>query len=70
MSMSGIKKINIGDRVKIIVDSQFDDSEERRIGQIGKVVEIKNGDEWRYKVAFATGYNWFKRHHFERRSDI
>lgn len=67
------KELEIGDKAKVIVDSQFQDyypnSEEklpRRIGQIGTVVEIDICDEWSYKIDFGDGANWFKRYILER----
>lgn len=59
------KKLSIGNLVKVVVDSQFDDTQERRIDQIGRVIEITSCDEWRYKVRFYNGSNWFKRYHLE-----
>jgi ribosomal protein L21E len=62
------KELELGDKAKIIVDSQFiDDNEPRRIGQIGTVVEINTSDEWSYKVRFDNGNdNWFKRYHLQK----
>lgn len=40
------KELNIGDKAKVIVDSQFRDKyEQRRINQIGTVVEIDTKDD-------------------------
>lgn len=60
------REVEIGDKVKIIVDSQFNDSDERRINQIGTVKEIDTSDEWSYRVRFENGENWFKRYHLEK----
>jgi hypothetical protein len=59
--------LNIGDKVKIIFDSQFNDNDVRRIGQYGKIIELDPGDEWAYKVKFQDGQcNWFKRYILEK----
>lgn len=67
------KELEIGDKAKVVVDSQFQDyypdMEERlprRIGQIGIVIEIDTGDEWAYKLNFGDGTNWFKRYILEK----
>ena len=58
------KKLNIGDRAKVIIDSQFrDENEPRRVNQTGTVVEIDTMDEWGYRLEFEDGNNWFKRYH-------
>lgn len=50
------KKLNIGDKAKVIVDSQFRDKNEPwRINQIGTIVEIDNMDEWGYRLEFGDG---------------
>lgn len=55
-------KLNIGDIVKVVVDSQFNDNLKRRIGEIGEVVEV-DSDDWAYCVKFSDGgLNWFKRY--------
>lgn len=51
-----------GDRVKVVVDSQFDDRDVRRVGQEGVVVAIDHSDEWAYQIAFGNKKNWFKRY--------
>ena len=58
--------LNIGDKAKVITDSQFDDSKVRRFRCTGTVVEITSGDEWAYKLNFGDGSNWFKRYHLEK----
>ena len=63
------KELNVGDRAKVIVDSQFDDNAIRRIETIGTVVSIKTVDEWCYKLDFGNGFNWFKRYHLQKISD-
>ena len=61
------KELNIGNQVKIVVDSQFrDENELRRIGQIGIIAEIDTRDEWAYRLKFEDGDNWFKRYHLQR----
>lgn len=61
------KELNIGDKAKVIVDSQFRDGKEpRRIGQIGIVTKIETGDEWSYRLEFTDGENWFKRYHLQK----
>lgn len=62
------KELNIGDKAKIIIDSQFrDKNEQRRINQIGTVVEIDTEDEWAYRLEFEDDSdNWFKRYHLEK----
>ena len=60
-------ELNIGDKAKIIVNSQFRDNyEPRRINQVGTVVEIDTGDEWAYRLKFEDGDNWFKRYHLQK----
>lgn len=60
-------ELHIGDKVMIVVDSQYDDSLKRRIGEIGEIVEIDPGDEWAYCAEFSDGgKNWFKRYHLKR----
>lgn len=65
------KELEIGDKAKVIVDSQFQDrypligetipragiGEElpRCYGKIGTVIEIDEGDEWSYKLDFGSG---------------
>ena len=65
------KELNTGDTALVIVDSQFQDADEagklvRRIGQVGKVIEIDTGDEWSYCLEFPDGINWFKRYHLQK----
>lgn len=61
------KKLNIGDRATVVVDSQFDDSDIRRIGQTGTVVDLDPIDEWAYQLEFQDGEtNWFKRYILEK----
>lgn len=61
------KELNIGDKAKVIVDSQFnDENAPRRINTIGTVVEIDIGDTWSYKLSFENGNNWFKRYHLQK----
>ena len=65
--MKAGKELKIGDKAKVIVDSQFrDKDEQRRINQIGTVVEIDTKDEWAYKLEFEDGDNWFKRYHLKK----
>lgn len=65
------KELNIGDKAKVIVDSQFRDKyEQRRINQIGTVVEIDTKDEWTYKLEFEYGNNWFKRYHLKKIENV
>lgn len=55
-------KLDVGDTVKVVVDSQFNDNLKRRIGEVGKVVEVAS-DDWAYRVEFQDGEsNWFKRY--------
>jgi len=60
------KKLNIDDKVKVIIDQQFNDIDIRRFGNIGMVAEIDGGDEWGYKLQFDDGFNWFKRYHLQK----
>ena len=60
------KELNVGDRAKVIVDSQFNDHHIRRFGTIGTVIDIETGDEWSYKLDFGDGLNWFKRYHLQK----
>ena len=61
------EEINVGDTVRIIIDSQFNDSTERRYKQTGKVVTLDGGDEWGYEVEFSDSKtNWFKRYHLQK----
>lgn len=56
-------ELHIGDKVMVVVDSQYDDYCKRRLGEIGEIVEIDPGDEWAYRVEFSDGgCNWFKRY--------
>ena len=55
-------KLDVGDIVKVVVDSQFNDNLKRRIGEVGKIVEV-DSDDWAYRVEFPDGdSNWFKRY--------
>ena len=55
-------KLDVGDIVKVVVDSQFNNNLKRRIGEVGKVVEV-DSDDWAYRVEFTDGgSNWFKRY--------
>lgn len=64
------KELNIGDKAKVIVDSQFNDHHIRRFMTAGTVVDIDPGDEWAYKMEFSDGkFNWFKRYHLEKVDD-
>ena len=59
-------ELHIGDKVMIVVDSQYDDYCKRRLGEIGAIVEIDPGDTWAYRVEFSDGgCNWFKRYHLK-----
>lgn len=67
------KELEIGDKAKVIVDSQFqdkyDDGEKlpRRFLQTGEVIEIDEKDEWSYKLLFQDEEtNWFKRYILEK----
>lgn len=56
-------KLDVGDIVKVVVDSQFNDDLKRRIGETGTIVEVDPADEWAYRVEFPDGEsNWFKRY--------
>ena len=69
-----MKELEIGDKAKVIVNSQFQDryplSEEkipRCFEKIGTVIEINIADEWAYKLEFDDGsINWFKRYILEK----
>lgn len=64
------KELELGDYAKVIVNSQFREFDknskeplQRRIGQIGEVVDIDPYDEWSYQLKFPDGdTNWFKRY--------
>lgn len=67
------KELEIGDYVKVIVDSQFQDKYTdgekcpRAFGRVGKVIEIDSSDEWSYRLEFEDGTtNWFKRYILEK----
>lgn len=63
---TGKEEIKCGDVVRVIVDSQFDDSKPRRLNQTGLVCD-EDFDPWGYKVMFNDGgTNWFKRYHLEK----
>ena len=56
-------KLNVGDQAVVIINSQFDDNDIRRIGQLGIIIGLDSGDEWAYRLEFADGKtNWFKRY--------
>lgn len=66
-------ELEIGDYVKVIVDSQFQDKYTdgekcpRAFGRVGKVIEIDSSDEWSYRLEFEDGTtNWFKRYILEK----
>ena len=62
-------RLGVGDVVKVIVDSQFNDSLKRRIGETGEVVKVDNSDEWAYCLMFEDGgWNWFKRYALQKQS--
>lgn len=69
------KELEIGDRAKVIVDSQFQDyfintgkEYPRAIGKIGVVKKICTDDEWAYFLSFGHEMcsNWFKRYSLEK----
>lgn len=43
-------KFNIGDKVKVLHDSDGD----REAGEIGKVIDVRNGSDYPYRVEFVT----------------
>lgn len=69
-----MKELEIGDSAKVIIDSQFRDTDknskeriQRRVGQTGKVIDIDPYDEWSYQLQFDDGdTNWFKRYILEK----
>ena len=69
------KELEIGDRAKVIVDSQFQDyfistgkKYPRAIGKTGRVKKIDTSDEWAYFLSFGSEMcsNWFKRYCLEK----
>lgn len=71
--LEATKELEIGDRCKVIVDSQFQDKYKdgerlpRAYMKTGIVISIDTGDEWAYQVQFQDGStNWFKRYILEK----
>lgn len=68
------KNLKIGDKVKVIIDSQFRDYYSnsnnripRSFHKIGVIINIDFGDEWAYQLRFTDGdTNWFKRYHLKK----
>ena len=68
------KELEIGDYVKVIVDSQFQDRYpssgeklQRCFEKVGKIIDIDEADEWSYHLLFPDGTtNWFKRYILEK----
>jgi hypothetical protein len=66
------KKLENGDLVKVIIDSQlmYLDGfikKKRRYNEIGKIIDIDQGDEWAYQLIFDDGEtNWFKRYALQK----
>ena len=64
------KTVDIGDKVKVIVESSFTHNDLNRKNMIGIVIELDPGDEWGYRVSFDDGFiSWFKRYHLEKIED-
>lgn len=60
-------ELKVKDLVKIVADSQLDDSKPRCIGRMGTIIEVDPTDEWAYRVMFRDGTtNWFKRYILQR----
>ena len=59
-------ELMVGDVVKVMTSSQYNQNTESCYGLIGIIVKIDIGDEWKYKVKFSNGnVNWFKRWHLK-----
>ena len=48
-------KLKVKDWVKVVVDSQLDDSKPRCIGRMGTIIEIDPSDEWAYRKRKKKG---------------
>lgn len=60
--------LTTGDRVKVIIDSQFEDNKPRSFSLTGTILAEDN-DAWGYCVKFVeegnTWTNWHKRYHLK-----